>query len=229
MADPRGRSQGLPGRPSGVKEKQVERQEAIKILTQAGRSDAAVEIMEKHHRGAEATYRAIQDDPDLNDEAKQSRQASHYLGVMETVGRQLTDMASRVRSVDHDDAGEIFGVKGLDGDPASLAISRRDAADRVASSGSVQEKRDLLARATRSGDEVLARAVVEWAVQARDSKTVNQYLETRPHHDEGLKRLWDAQRSGGTDLRVTLAVAGLRPHQLRHLQPHEVERLARRS
>lgn len=207
----------------------MERQEAIKILTQAGRSGEAVEVMEKHHRSAEAAYRAIQVDPDLNDEAKQSRQADHYLGLMETVGRELTGLASRVQAVDHDDAAQIFGVKGLDGDPASLAISRRDAADRVAASGSVQEKRELLARATRSGDEVLARAVVEWAVQARDSKTANQYLETRPHHEAGLQRLWDARESVGTDLRVTLALSGLRPDQLSHLHSHDLERLARRS
>lgn len=205
----------------------MERQKAIQILAEAGRTAEVVEIIESHHRDASSAYAHIADDPDITEDAKRRREAAHYVRVMESVTRELSDLASRVRLVDHDDAGNIFGVKGLDGDPASLAISRRDAADRVAACESGEEVRELLERATRQGDEVLARACVENAVAKRDAKTANQYLETRPEHEEGLQRLWDQGPSNsGADFRVTMAISGLRPARLQGIPSYEIERLA---
>jgi hypothetical protein len=211
-----------------MKENSMDRTEATKLLAQAGRAGEAVEILQSKKRQYEGAYEAIQSNPDLTDTAKQSRQAAQYLSAMADVEKALVSQASRVQLVDHDDASNIFGTKGLDGDPASLAISRRDAADRVAACQNWDERRELLARATRSGDEVLARAVVEHAVTHQDAKTANQYLETRPQHEAGLKRLWEIEAGGDSQAQfaISLAIHGLRPAALSGLASLDIERLA---
>ncbi|WP_156364650.1 hypothetical protein [Aeromicrobium sp. Leaf245] len=204
----------------------MDREQATKILTEAGREHEVVEILEGMHDRTSAAYKSIEDDPDLNDEAKQRRQATYYLGVMDEVNEKLSDLASRVTVVDHDDASTIFGVKDLDGDPASLAISRRDAGDRVDASDSVEDKRNLLDRALRSGDEVLARAVLEWAVQAGDKETVNRYLSARPEHQAGLERLWAAEHSPRRgSMRTAFALSGLRGGRLSGMTSYQIQAL----
>jgi hypothetical protein len=89
----------------------------------------------------------------------------------------------------------VFGVGGIPGDAGSLAISSRDAADRVASA-SAEELRDLLDRATRSRDEVLARAVVQRAIEEGDPKVVNDFTARRPELLDPTERLWDRARRG---------------------------------
>jgi hypothetical protein len=84
----------------------------------------------------------------------------------------------------------LFGSGDLVGDAASMTISRRDAGDRVARITKTGEALDLLHRALSSGDEVLARAVAQWAYQNRNVDVANAYLEARPQHDAAFNELW---------------------------------------
>lgn len=191
----------------------MERQEAIKTLVKAGKASEVKEFLDSKAKSAQTQYRQIQDDPDLTDDAKRARVAKCYMSVIEGVNDELSRKASLVFHNDKDDASSVFGIKGLDGDPASLAISRRDAADRIAACSNAKEVRELLRRATRSGDEVLARAAVEWAVETQSAETANEYLKSRPQHEAALQRLWDGAKaeSGSGSLQMAMAVGGLRP------------------
>ncbi|NRQ51559.1 hypothetical protein [Aeromicrobium stalagmiti] len=205
----------------------MERQEAIKTLVKGGKSADVRKLLHEKADSAHRAYSQITSDADLTEEAKRSRQAAHYMSVIKGVNDELSRMASRVYLTDQDDASTVFGIKGLDGDVASLSISRRDAADRIASCEASAQVLELLRRATRSGDEVLARAAAEWGVEHRDPKVANEFLKTRPQHDAALQRLWDgeaAERGGGMD--IAIAVGGIRPGDMFSMSDSQIEALA---
>jgi len=205
----------------------MERQEAIKTLVKGGKGADVKKLLSEKADIAQRAYKEIQDNPDLTEEAKRVHQASHYVQMIKGVNAELSKMAGRVWITDQDDASSVFGVKGLDGDVASLAISRRDASDRIAACTSGDEVRELLQRATRSGDEVLARAAAEWGVEHRDARTVNEFLRTRPKAEAAVQRLWDgeaAERGGGMD--IALALGGLRPTEMFSMSDSAIEAAA---
>lgn len=191
----------------------MNRQEALKILNVADKSDEAIKVIDDAVRRANAAYEAIRRDPDLNDDAKRRRITEHYNRANEALTNELVRMAKRETVVDRDDAAAVFGTKGLAGDPASLMISRRDAADRVATTVNARELRELLARATRSGDEVLARAVAEKAMAERDAKTLNQFTADRPALEAAVERLWKAENAAQAGFQFTARLMGFKPKE----------------
>jgi len=125
------------------------------------------------------------------------------------------EVEALARSADADDrrdASIVFGTAGLPGDAASLAISARDAGDRVEQAKNPDELLTLLDRATHTGDEVLARAVVRRAVEEGLPNIVNEFTQTRPALLEATERLWArSQREASSTFFFPLYLAALRP------------------
>ena len=84
---------------------------------------------------------------------------------------------------------KAFGVDGISGDAGSLAISLRDAADRVGQVETRDELVRLLDSATHSGDEVLARAVARQAFERGDGDLLDTYASIRPETEASLGKL----------------------------------------
>lgn len=204
----------------------METQEAIKSLAAAGKGDEVKEYLEAEAKRANANFARIRGESMYTDEAKRWQLAVAYVQQRRRVDQELADKASRVIRTDRDDAERVFGVKGLAGDAASLVISRRDAADRVAAVKERSELRELLRRATRSGDEVLARAVAERAVEMQDATTMNQFLADRPELDAAGERLWNAQRAEHDTMGYSIHLLGLKPHELSGMDRAAIEHLA---
>lgn len=202
-------------------------QEAIKALTAAGKTGEVTALLDREGASAARIYEEIRQDHTRTEEYKRWMMANAYTGRRQRVDKELSTMASRVVRVDRDDAERVFGVKGLPGDAASLAISRRDAADRVAGVTVASELRELLRRATRTGDEVLARAVAEKALDNQDADTLNQFIADRPEVDAAVERLWNANRASKDTFGMTMHLSGLRPHELSGMDSGAIESLAR--
>ncbi|WP_137292016.1 hypothetical protein [Nocardioides dongxiaopingii] len=186
----------------------------LKKLAAAGKGDKARTLLREEAGRSHSRYEAIRRDESLSDQGKQKELAAAYLGMRVRVDREVAQMAARVVTADRDDASNVLGTNGIPGDAASLTISRRDAADRVAAVGTRDELGELLRRATRSGDEVLARAVAERALEDLDDRTMNQFLEDRPNLDAAAQRLWNARRADSGVFGDAVLTADLYPHEL---------------
>lgn len=126
----------------------------------------------------------------------------------DAVARAKTARADRRRQLER----QLFGTGDLAGDPASLAISRRDAIDRAARLGNERDALALLARAEASGDTVLSRAVVQVAVEQRWMGVANTWLDDHGHgaqHNDNLSELWHmtAPEGSSAQARETLNFA----------------------
>ena len=143
--------------------------------------------------------------------------------MIATLARKLTAAATLAGSKDQDDAARVYGIKGLAGDVASLAISRRDAADRVENTDT-HRLRDLLATAVRNGDEVLAHAIAEWAIKNGDHDIATDFQTAYPNLADAVERLWNAEHRKMTGLDITVAwrVGALNPALLKSLQDYEI-------
>lgn len=205
--------------------------EAMQALTEAGQAKAVEGVLAREGGAAARVYEDIRSDHTRTEEAKRWMLANAYMGRRTRVEQELSTMASRIVRNDRDDAERVIGTKGLAGDAASLVISRRDAADRVAGVTDVDELRTLLRRATRSGDEVLARAIAEKALENGDGTTMQQFIADRPDLDSAAERLWNAQqareRSFGQSFGLSMNLSGLRPHELSGLYAGDIEDLVK--
>lgn len=201
-------------------------QDNVKKLIAAGKGAEVEQLLKDASQRARAKYESIAKDEHLNDDGRRYQLAVGYRQSRQTVDKKLAEMASTVVRIDRDDAERVFGTKGLSGDHASLTISRRDAQDRVAAITSADELRALLRRATRSGDEILARAVAEKAIENLDAKTMHEFVATRPDLDAAAERLWNAQRANSNTLGFSMLFADLRPHELGDMTSDAIEALA---
>ena len=122
--------------------------------------------------------------------------------------------------------GALFGSSALSGDPASWAISRRDAGDRAAKIDQPTEAASLLARAERSNDEPLARAIAERAYEMGWVDVANQFLETRPHLDEQFTELWSQTKPSLSDTIHDSFQLEIKPEELGGMSNYEIDRLA---
>lgn len=186
---------------------------AMSILARAGRGDEVQKIVDQAVNAAQCHYREIDEDETRTPEYKRQELDQAYAKHRTKLNDKLAGLAQTVAQSEQRDAVRAFGTDDLKGDAASLAISRRDAGDRVAAV-SQKETRDLLTRANRSGDEVLARAVAERALENLDDTTLHAFLADRPNLDPIVQRLWDAARAknshSGT-FQNAMLLSGLRP------------------
>jgi len=122
---------------------------------------------------------------------------------------------------------KVFGVSSLPGDVASLSISRRDAGDRVAGLKTQVDAIRLLDRADRSGDEVLARAIAERALENDWADVANAFVDTRPHLSTAVEQLWNSRPATAAENMAGHMIRGsLQPGELHGLSQHDIERLA---
>lgn len=205
----------------------MDRQEAAKVLMRAGKRQELGELLERKARTAAAAFEEVRSDASRTEEYKKWALAVAASQILRSYEQELTKMASTVVSSDRSDAERVFGVRGIAGDPASLVISRRDAGDRVAAITNPGELRTLLARATRSGDEVLARAIAERAVEMQDAPTVHQFIADRPDLDAACERLWNAERAGNDTIAVSSQLMALKPVELGGVSFDSIEAMAR--
>ena len=192
----------------------MEAKGSMDLLDRAGRGNEARELIDKAATSAHQVYREIQADDTRTEDFKRDALRQSYEQVRANAEAQLAKLAREVRDQERGDAGRVFGVVGLSGDPASLAISRRDAADRVAGAQTRTDLRALLDRANRSSDEVLARAVAERATETGDVEILNAFLADRSHLEDAAQRLLDAAHYGESlsgGMRNVMALAALRP------------------
>lgn len=190
---------------------QSPRQQQMQALTRAGRRGEVHEKLEGLCRQAGASYASIRNDPDHSDSWKAEALRAAHRSVTAELDEWLERNVSSALRSERADYAAVFGVDGLPGDVASLAISRRDAADRVAAAGNRSDLVELLKRATYSGDEVLARAVAERAFREQDVAILNDYLEDRHNVHEPAKRLWSGSQRQGDTMEFAGLLLGLRP------------------
>lgn len=208
----------------------MNRQEAVKVLVTAGRSAEAEEVINRHIADAKHRYAEARADGSRTDEYKKWLIAVEYEAADDGITEELVKLARTAKVEDRGDAQAVFGVTDLAGDPASKAISRRDAGDRVSGIDSPGELQELLARATRSGDEILARAVAERALEMRDAKTLEKFAEDRPSLEPAVVRLWDLQRredqAATSGMKVAIMMSELKPPELAGMAHGSIRALA---
>ncbi len=167
-----------------------DRQRQVLNVLRSGKGDQLDDLMARLADQASAGYAQIADDDTRADSWKSEQLDRLHQSTVVSLDAELTRMAGSSTNGHRSDFGRVFGTEGVSGDAASLAISRRDAGDRVDSVQSTDDLLKLLERANVSGDEVLARAVAEKAYENRNSRVLNRFLETRPELDEPATRLW---------------------------------------
>jgi hypothetical protein len=194
---------------------------ALAILQRLGCSDQADPPL----TDAEATtYDAIINDTSRSQGWIVQTCAQKYISVISTLARKLTAAAASTGRQDAADAAAVFGIAGLAGDVASLAISRRDAADRVTAISDPSQLQALLAAAIRSGDVVLAHAIAEAAITSGDLDTTNQFTDAYPSLNDAAQRLWNAEhrKQTGIDMTTKWRLVSLKPAPLASLQDYEI-------
>jgi hypothetical protein len=199
---------------------------ALNTLARLGRSDQADAILEDVTSGI--SYDGIINNPELSDDGKRRALATKYMSVMNTLARRLDATAQTFGRQDAADTAAVLGIANLPGDVASLSISRRDASDRVSDQNDTVSLQRLLEQVTRTGDEVLARAVAEQALTLGDADTLNAFTADRPQLADAVERLWNAQqrKTSQLDLKVQWWLGSLKPALLSNLQNFEIESAA---
>ena len=180
---------------------------AIDTLVRSGRRGDVAELYDTTATRAQRQYAEIRKDTSRTPEWQAEELKRVYERVRADLKEKVIEMARGADRDDRQDAVRVFGVGGLPGDAASLAISARDAADRVAQTSSADGLRELLERATRVGDEVLARAVVQRAIEDGQPGIVNAFTDARPELHDATERLWSRARdedAGSFDLVMKL-------------------------
>lgn len=193
----------------------METLDAITAIVRAGKGQEVRELIERAGRATKASYDRVKNDTDYTPDARRRRMEEVYQGARQALDQELTSLASRVGYDDRADVARAFGIAGLAGDPASLAISMRDAQDRAAKEESSDGLVDLVRRATRNGDEVLARAAAQRAMELRYDKPLHEFCETRPALDSIVEDIWQAQRRGVNRLQWTVQLSSLKPPTIR--------------
>jgi hypothetical protein len=196
---------------------------SLATLRRLGASDKADAALD--NATAPDTYAALDADTEHNTDWLRTSYARKYISVVTALARTLTRLANTTGGQDQDDAARVFGIKGLPGDVASLGISRRDAATRAEDIGPDNIKRlTALTGAARTGDDVLAHALVESAFVYDDIDTVNAFVDAYPALSDATERLWNAAHRKMTeqDVMVAWRIAALKPAPLKALQDYEI-------
>jgi len=188
----------------------------------------AVDRIQQRHAGRVATIRGDQTRTEEWRRLELAKEYTEMRAELTSAQEQIVrDRADHTRRLTR----RLFGTEGLPGDAASLAISQRDAADRVSRVQSLTELGLLLERADRAGDEVLARACAQQAYEMDATVVGDAFLETRPRLRDDLHELWNSgegqPQSRQGQFQDQMAAATLRPVELRGLSDYNVEQLVK--
>lgn len=186
-------------------------QEAINILGRAGRGPEARKLIEAAGRRAKTHYDAIRADASLSEQGQAAQLTEAHAGYLANLADELTQRAEQAARDDRLDCAMVFGTWGIAGDATSLTISRRDAADRVSSIDNPDDLLDLLRRATRSSDEVLARAIAQHATENGYARVMHAFVADRPELDAAAERLWNAAHNSGESMAGGIALMAIAP------------------
>ncbi len=179
---------------------------------------------------------SIRSRAELTPEAKTALLAKNYMSA-----KQL--MADLAQTANTDTAEQrtkaersAFGTNGLSGDPATVAVSYRDAMDRAATLASSTDASALLARAERSGDEPLARAIAGHAHDASTSAlgrldpgwsdVVDAYTASRPAATRAVDTLRALQPGATNSTRSMFAFVLPKPSELGSTPDYQMGALA---
>lgn len=184
---------------------------------------------------AEAAYNRARNNPAITTEAGLSLIAKAYIAaragmdglIPQSQGQRRVDLAALKR--------KLYGVDDLVGaaspaDKATVAISYRDAQQRVAQVESPNELMYLLDNAEQTGDELLARAVGNAALSGGifgNTDVADKYLSTRPAKAAAWEQLQAASRL--PDAATLFEFALPKPSELAALNDSEVAALAAKA
>ncbi len=179
---------------------------------------------------------SIRSRAELTPEAKTALLAKNYLAAKESMAA-LQQTAGADTSEQRTKAERsAFGTNGLPGDPATVAVSYRDAMDRAATLTSSADATALLARADRAGDEPLARAVAGHAHDASTSPlgrldpgwsdVVDTYTATRYAAGRAVDTLRALQPGATNSTRSMFAFVLPKPSELGSTPDYQMGALA---
>ncbi|PTU56967.1 hypothetical protein DBB34_06550 [Sphaerisporangium cinnabarinum] len=190
--------------------------QAIEKIVAAGGADELRTTLDKHATSATREYEDIRSQEDYTEDARRRLLSEAYDRRKASLDNDLAQLASSAGEVDRSAVGRAFGTTGLPGDPASLTISLRDAQDRVAKIRDEDELETLLGRATRSGDEVLARAVAARAAEIGKTYGVEEFVRVRPDLKLDVDRAMLAvgRQSSAGKLEWRVRLGKIRPSEL---------------
>jgi hypothetical protein len=185
-------------------------------------SDQAHRIWDRYRERFEAVRRDTSRTPDWH----KLRLAELWLDMQAEVTQvreqAAADGQAHIRSLTR----KAFGTDGISGDAGSLAISMRDAADRVAQVENRDELVRLLDGATHSGDEVLARAVARQAFERGDTDLLDTYTSIRPEAAASLGKLRDMTTDTlHSRLHESMLANAAKPHELHGMDEFACQRL----
>ncbi len=168
------------------------------------------------------------------DDHKRAAIARVYAQAHEKMTRLTAESGADDADVKARSNRRAFGSDDLPGDRGSLAISSRDAADRVAGLTTSADAAALLERAEMGSDEVLARAVASHAhrqstdgLTARDpgwGDVVDTFAATRPAATDAIGTLRSHQTT--PSVRVLWAFVLPKPAELSNLDLGAIVNLA---
>ncbi|CAM5742446.1 hypothetical protein MAUB1S_01524 [Mycolicibacterium aubagnense] len=211
-------------------------QQAIAQLRSVGAFDQAADIVLSTYTATAGDATHASAFADLDADTSHTNKylleayATRYKRIMAGLASKLTAAAVSATAQDRQDASAVFGVAGLPGDAASLAISLRDAQQLASLSTNHDELQRKLAKAIREGDDVLARAIASQANDLGYSDLLNQFAEAYPALQPAITRLTAAAGAMTTTTKaatISLAVgsmlAGLKPPALQNLSDYEID------
>ena len=184
------------------------------------------EIMEQAQSEAAGTLDRIRRDTSRTEAWKQQEIARTYRRMCQTRDRLIETRDDAQRQHQRELEGALFGASATSGDPASWAISRRDAGDRVAQIKTPTQAAELLARAERSNDEPLARAVAERAHEMDWADVANAFLDGRPHLEDRFTELWSQAKPSLQRQFHDAMVFQTKPEELHGMSDYQIDRLA---
>lgn len=156
--------------------------------------EAATGVQREYHTGVEE----VRGDASLSDQGKADRIAELHAKSAERLRSMETASDAADAELHARSETKVYSPGKFSG---ADAISFRDALDRAEKAGTIDQKRDLLARAARTGDEHLERAVFSTVLDRRLSDPVrgdlwddviDEYLARHPGERDAVSNLLDA-------------------------------------
>jgi hypothetical protein len=144
--------------------------------------------MKDNQRRYRQRVETIREDQDLNEHARQrylkeahQEARTKHGELFEAQRQQITERLEKKRKA-------VLGPPSIPGaDKASLAMSYRDALDRVSGLDTPDRLQEILKRAELTGDRVLAKAALYRGYELESEEAVGSYLEAHPDD----RRAWD--------------------------------------
>jgi hypothetical protein len=182
----------------------------------------------KAHEHYNRRLQAIRSNRNLSPEGKRAAIATEWVKARATVEQSRATVeaakADERRMLEHD----LFGVGTKD--PAAV-IAHRDAGDRAEAVESPAEAVGLLARASRSGDKALGRAILRVALDRGWMRVAEEWIAENPVWAHDVRPLLqERMASRGARARAVLAdsmfATVAKPLELNTLSDADLERLA---